>query len=106
MSATVVTIANGQSVSSAFVLDRAAAQLMVHVPSHAALGWFVEHAHATTGPWAPTTRPDGTGAPFTGFSGAAGAFFASPALTSVARVRTSGTVSAVMTATVAPLTVT
>lgn len=106
MSAQHVTIANGQAVSSAFLLDRAAAQLLVHVPSHAALGWFVEHAHATAGPFAPVTRPDGTGATFTGFSGAAGAFFASPVMTSIARVRTSGTVTGVMSLTVAPLTVT
>lgn len=103
MSVQYLTIANGQAVSSAFTIDRDTAQVVIAVPSHAALGWRLEWAWQTTGPWAPQAAGDGLGgAAFVGFSGAAGAFFKADAFTRIGRIRASGNVSATMSVAVVP----
>lgn len=95
-------IANGAATSSVVVVDRPSEYLVVGVPSHAALGWRLEFATTSAGPWAPGVYGDGAGLAYDGFSGAAGAFFRAAAFTSVVRLRTSGTVTGPMTATIMP----
>lgn len=68
----VVTIANGQLVSSAFVLQRAERPLILEVPSYAALRIDVQYASistATTSAFGPLSRTDGSGAIWTIWSG-------------------------------------
>ncbi|MCW5891370.1 MAG: hypothetical protein KIT14_12580 [bacterium] len=102
MSVIFATIPAGQSVSSAFAIDRPADRVVLGVPSHAALGWRLEWAHVLSGPFAPAARDDGTGLVSDAFSGSAGAWFAGRVLGACVRVRTSAAVSATMSATITP----
>lgn len=105
MSVSHVLVSSGQTVSSGFQLDRAADFIAVAVPSLAANVWTLDAALTISGPWAPVTRDDGTGVAFVGYSGAAGAFFRAPCLSTFARVRTSGATTVPASVAVWPLTV-
>lgn len=93
-----VSIALGQSVSSAFALDRADRLLAVQVASHAALSWHVAFsATSGTAPFARLVNPE-TGLHWASSFASGGWFIVAPAAP-YGRIETGGAVSAVMTCT-------
>src|SRR5262245_55713113 len=99
-----LTIAAGQTVSSAFFVDRADVALTISVPSHAALGVAPQFtAVSGTAPFAPLVHPSGDGSPFTVFSGTSGAWGVIDFLpTPFARLSVNTQTTAVMTFTILP----
>jgi hypothetical protein len=94
-----LTIANGQTVSSAFTLERSDRCLVIEVPSYGTAASLLVHFTATSGtaPFSPPFRRDGAGAPHTVFSGTAGGWGSVYPMTPYGRLVLGASQSAVMT---------